>query len=304
MGATNLASLLLAAGFTCSLAGCIVSTDIESNVDDLSASSRSYVTIRRDLRKCASPMCGGFWIRDANKSTNERYVSGLDFSLSNLSDHDIDLVNAAPPEELVLRGKLGPIEPKFDTRPFLVSEAFLGMPGQTAEDGAIFYLAKDRNPPIQCITAPCNNGVATKLNTTQKTDFTTYAVDQAAGTRVDQAWLVDRVENRGAIVAAKIRPGQQFPGGPELVLDASQVYVKLPFALGPCGKPYVPTCPTGQVPTFKRGVDRCTTFDSCVKPGVCPQYVPACDEGYTLVSYTSAPFACNAYVCDPDFLLQ
>jgi hypothetical protein len=304
MRASPLVSLAFAASLSASLAGCTVAVDTESNVDDLSASSRTYVTLRRDTRKCAAPMCGGFWIRDANKTTKERYVSGLDFSLSGLSESDIDIVNAAPPEELVLRGKLGPIESTFDTRPFLVSEAFIGMPGQTAEDGATFYLAKDHDPPIQCFAAPCNNGIATKLNTTQKTPFTSYAVDKAAATRVDQVWLTDRVETRGAIVAAKIRAGQKYPAGTEQVLDASQVYVKLPLSLGPCGKPYVPSCPTGQVPTFKRGVDRCTTFDSCVKPGVCPQYVPACDDGYMLVSYTSAPLACNAYVCDPDFLFQ
>jgi hypothetical protein len=292
------APLALLAG----LSGCVVAADTTNDTQDLSATSRSYITLRLDTRKCQSPMCGGYFIRDANKTTAERYVYGLDFTGSGLSDADIETVKSTPPEELVLRGKLGAY--KGLTRPFVVSEAYVGMPGRTPAEGATFYSAKDRSPAIECFAAPCNNGVALKLNTTAKTSFTSYATANAAAPFVDQAWLTDRVESHGAIVAATIHAGQHFPAGDEMVLDGSQVYVKLPVALGPCGKPFVPTCTGGKVPTFTRGVDRCVAFDQCVKPGACPQNVPACEDGYSLQSWKAGPTACSAFACDADFLSQ
>jgi len=284
------------------VSGCVVAPDTTDDTQDLSASSRTYITLRADLRKCQSPMCGGYFIRDANRTTAESYVYGLDFTGSGLSDADIATVKATPPEELVIRGKLGAFH--GPTRSLLVSEAYVGMPGMTPAAGATFYNAKDHSPPIECFAAPCNNGVALKLNTTAKTSFTSYATAGAAAPFVDQAWLTDRVENHAAIVAATIHAGQHFAAGDEMVLDASQVYVKLPVALGPCGKPAVPTCTGGKVPTFKRGVDRCVAFDACVKPGVCPHNLPACEDGYSLQSWAKAPSACSAFACDADFLTQ
>src|SRR5687767_11474980 len=100
-----------------------VGDDVAAAEGELGTSTRSYVVLRRDLRRCVAPMCGGYWAHDVNRATlNEQYVSGLDFSRSNLSqpEHQADVTGAGD-FEVVLFGKLGPAESRFQTRKFVVT---------------------------------------------------------------------------------------------------------------------------------------------------------------------------------------
>ncbi|MFL5318376.1 MAG: DUF6748 domain-containing protein [Myxococcaceae bacterium] len=308
--------ILSALLFVSLLAGCGVSelevdehdgADQVTDADDsLSATSQSWTTIRRDLRKCASPYCGGYFVRDLNRATvTEKYVARLDLSATGLSDVDQAKVTGAGDFELVLRGKLGPIDTATNTRAFLVTEAYRGMPGVTALATDTFYQAGHRSPQITCITAPCNNEVATSLNhSSTKVYFTSYSVKGASKQWVDQNWLASRVEEHGAIVAAHFSNGQSYAGGPEKVLDASQVFIRLPEHVGPCMMLMEPHCDTGKVSVYTRTQDRCTLHTACVQPGMCPMFMPACEAGYTLMSFRSGKNACNSYACDPTFTVQ
>jgi hypothetical protein len=283
-----------------STSGC---ADPQSETDDLSASSRSYVTLTHDARKCMSPVCGGYWVKDVNRKTAAQYVSGLDFSASGLDQAVVDVVLAAPPEELVLRGKLGPVESAHNTRAFLVSEAYLGMPGMTPAAGEVFYQAKDRSPTISCFAAPCPNEAATKLNATAKTYFSGYSVARAAAVLVDQDWLIERINHDGAIVAAKIVDGQAFPAGKEQVLDASQVYLRADAVKGPCPAFKLAACPKGQVWTYTRDQDLCLHPDKCVLDAGCPSLQPPkCASGYDVASYRIDAPSCVHLSCDPGFV--
>lgn len=270
--------------------------------DGLSATSQSFVTLRHDNRKCMSPLCGGYFVADVNRAAlTEKYVSGLDFSLSGLPQTDVDALLAAPATELLLRGKLGPIEAQFKTRSFRVTEGYLGMPGVARGAGEFFFRAADRVPAINCFAAPCNNLVATKLNYTPATPFTRLSVDSAALAYVDTDWLMDRVLAHGALVSAKFVSGAAFPAGPEKVLDASQVYVRLPDVKGPCPTFGMMRCPTGSTVAFTRSADRCLKPAGCVPQGKCTQLPPTCADGYQLASWSVAPRACAQFVCDVAF---
>src|SRR6185436_3701129 len=107
----------------------------------------------------------------------EQYVSGLDFSESSLPTDAVDDVRSAPAEELVLRGHLGPQEPRFHTRPFVVLDAFRGMPGVTPREDDAFYQVHARKPPIACFVAPCPNEIASLLNTNQEAVFDRVSAD-------------------------------------------------------------------------------------------------------------------------------
>ena len=271
--------------------------------DGLSATSQSYVTLRPDLRKCMSPLCGGYYVADVNRVTlNEKYVSGLDFSLANLSPDDEDAVRSAPTGELLLRGKLGPLEAQFKTRQFRVTEAYRGMPGVQNAAGESFFRAQDRVPAINCFAAPCNNEVATRLNYAPTTSFTRLSVDRAALALVDKDWLARRVLAHGALVAGKFVNGAVFGAGPEKVLDASQVYLRVPDFAGPCPAVRLAQCPPGSTWTYTRSADRCLIPVGCVPQGICPLYVPSCAPGYQLASWRAAPSACARFACDPGFV--
>ncbi len=292
------------------LVGCGVSQSevIESSdtvgVDgtELSASSRTYVTLTRDMRRCLSPVCGGYFVTDVNRvSPAPRYVSGLTFAGSGLDEETINKALEAVGGELVLRGKLGAEEKMFHTRPFLVSGAWRGLPGMKVAAGDAFDSVEPLD--VQCFAAPCPTGRATRLNAGGTTTFHEIDLDSAALVRVDRAWLLSRINLHDAIVAAHFvtRPGG--PGGVARVLTASQVFVKLPEAPGPCPLVKMPPCAAGTVRSFNRNVDRCELPSACVIPGVCAQYQPNCEAGYTLQSWSGGSHACQVFACDPAFSL-
>lgn len=301
--------LLLAVAF----AGCGVDKagsqpsgdELESTGDDtaeLSATSRTYVTLRRDFRKCVAPACGGYFVQDVNRANpNERYVNSLDFSKSTLSADDITVVLEAPTGELVLRGKLGPIEHRFNTRPFLVYEAYRGMPGIEVQDNT-FYTVQDSG--IRCVTVPCASLKAKKLNTTSTRVFDGVKVDRASAPLVDQTWLSNQVMTTQAIVAAKFVDGETWPAGTEELLDASQVYLRVPQEQS-CPQARMPQCEAGTERSYSRDENRCMLPGPCVAAGPCiPKVFPSCATGYTRMKWLTAPNACVDIACDPTWLLQ
>jgi len=277
--------------------------DTAVNGAELGTSTRTYVRLRRDMRRCVSPMCGGYYVHDVNRATlREEYVSGLDFSTSGLSDEvQADVFNAAD-GEVVLYGKLGPTEPRFQTRPFIVTSAWRGMPGVAAAAGESFYKTQAMN--VQCFAAPCPTLKATKLHSTAATLATGLDTSRASLRLVDDAWLADQVMNKGALVAGKFRPGNTPGINRELVLDVSQVFVKLPNVTQSCPRTAMMQCPAGKTAAMQRNADRCIMPAGCVDPGFCAAYVPSCEPGYSLVSWSGGRYACQQYACDPDFLFD
>jgi hypothetical protein len=274
-------------------------TAVDDQLEDgaeLSASSRTFVGIRRDFRKCIAPLCGGYWVHDLNRvNLTEVYVSGLDFTGSGLSDEDQGNVELGL-DEVVLRGKLGPKEPQFNTRPFIVSEAYRGMPGKPV--GATDKFFKVQPVSIQCFRAPCPSLGAKKVNFTAQTLFHQLDLADVTAGLVDGKWLRKRATLDGAITS-----GTMVRRGEEQVLEASNVFLRLPEVAGPCPVFKLAACPMGQVRTYTRTADRCVVPAACVAPGVCAQYIPACGEGYSLSSWQSGTFGCPAYACDPNWVL-
>lgn len=270
--------------------------DLLADDAELSATSRTYVGLRRDYRRCLSPMCGGYWVHDLNRVTlNEVYVSGLDFTGSGLSDAEQGQV-AAGLGEVVLRGKLGPIEKQFNTRPFIVSEAYRGLPGK--EVGATQKFFKVKPASVQCLRAPCPTLGATRVNYTAQSYFHELSLSRAGEGRVDVKWLENRALNDGAIVG-----GALVKDGDETVLDAANVFVRLPEAMGPCPLVKQAPCATGKVRIYTRDQNRCIVPTQCVTPGACALWVPTCNEGYSLTSWTGGQFACSVSVCDPSWVV-
>lgn len=269
---------------------------------ELSTRSRTYVQLRRDTRRCVSPMCGGYYVHDVNRATfREEYVSGLDFSASGLSDEAQADVYSAADGEVVLWGKLGEEEPTYHTRPFLVSAAWRGMPGVTPATGELFYKVASMN--VQCLVAPCPVLKATKLHSTQATLGTGLDTSRASLEGVDDAWLAGRVLSKGALVAGRFRPGNTPGLNRELVLDVSQVFVKLPDVTQSCPRPAVAQCPAGTVFTWQRNANRCLLPAGCQAAGVCAAVVTSCANGYLPVSWAGAN-ACTQTACDPEFLFD
>ncbi|MBL8953800.1 MAG: hypothetical protein JNK82_23695 [Myxococcaceae bacterium] len=263
---------------------------------ELSATSRTFVGVRRDYRKCIAPLCGGYWVHDLNRvNLNEVYVSGLDFTGSNLSDEDQGRI--AGGEEVVLRGKLGPKESTFNTRPFIVSEAYRGLPGKPLGTADAFVKIEEVN--IQCFRAPCATLGARRVNYTAQILF--HGLDLAAPTAglVSGNWLDKRATEDGAITS-----GTWVKQGEEKIFAATNVFFKLPEVAGPCPLFRPTNCADGQTWGYRRDADRCVVPVSCVPQRFCAAVVPACADGYTLTSWPSTNGGCPAYACDPSWVVD
>ncbi len=270
----------------------------------ISQRTPAFVTLTRDTRRCASPMCGGYWAQDVNRTTAAVYVSGLDWSETVLDDRAQGLVADAPTEVVIL-GRLGAVERRFNTRPLLVQDAWRGLPGVAPRATDRFYSVQANNPPITCITAPCNNLGARLVNTGRTfASFTALDVRTALVPFGDASWTVAQIEQHGALVAAHFEDGARLPGGRERLLVTSQVYVHLSYVPDACPLVRAAPCAAGQVYVSRRSEDRCLFPDGCAPAGqACLAFAPVCAEGYELASWNAAPTGCPSFACDPLFTL-
>ena len=277
-------------------------SDQDVVTEELGTVVNSYVTLRRDYRRCMAPLCGGYWVHDLNRVTlNEKYVSALDFSQSDLDDGSQQMALSGGDGEVILRGRLGPQESQFKTRKFVVLEAWRGMPGVSAAAGELFWRVTPLD--IQCFAAPCATMSLRKVNYALTKEGHGLMTHRAAlSPLVDQAWMGARVERHDALIAAKITDGRTYAGGKEKIVDASQVFIKLPNRNGPCPLMRLAMCPNGEVHSYSRSDELCMMPAGCVVPGMCAQYIPECPSGYSLATWSGGAAACPVHACDPAFL--
>jgi hypothetical protein len=259
------------------LAGCGVSdvevTEAPSASDataegtgELSTRTNSYIVFRRDYRRCVSPMCGGYWVRDVNRKTlREAYVSGFDFTPSGLTEETQGKVTEAREGEVVLRGRLGPLE--------------------------------TRAPEIRCITAPCPDLRARRIHSSATSLFHEVDVARASKPMVDRVWVANRVTNQGAVVAARF-----VTRGRETVLDVGQVFMRLPEPFQSCPRVSIQQCAAGYNLSWVRNENRCLMPAGCVPAVTCPQIRPYCEADYSPMAWNAGPRACARFACDPQWV--
>jgi hypothetical protein len=271
--------------------GQVVSADdVAVGDDDLSSRAESYLTLRRDMRRCASPMCGGWFGKDVNKTTAEQYFFTLDLSAVGLSADEQDAVQAAAAGEVVLRGKLTRYD-SHHSRSLIVSEAYIGLPGNVAT--GTFY--NNVLQPIRCIRAPCPNLRSGKLNATTTTLVDGLNMDAALQSFVDPTWIQQEVQE-GRVLAAGAFAADAV-GGTELV--ATQVFVQLPYGHSMC--PHIQLSCPGQKVAQVRDASRCVLPSACVASHVCTQMIPNCPAGYTMHTWAGET-GCPSFACDPTWM--
>ena len=242
--------------------------------DDVTSASLQLFTVQRDERKCAAPMCGGWWASAVQQDASPIYVTDLDLSRAQLDAQTEQSVRAAPAEELLLRARAGAAD-KRGFRQLVVKSVWRGMPGVVpAAKDAVWSMGQK---------------TATDVKSGKSAAVSSVDVRDAARAFVDQDWLSSRVVSHGALAAAHVS---------SKVLDASQVWIHLPESIGPCAKPVEQACSGGQVQAYARTADRCLQPLGCVNRGICSMMMPSCADGYVAVTWTAAN-GCPATSCDP-----
>jgi hypothetical protein len=183
----------------------------------------TYYTVRRDRRKCMSPMCGGYFVKRVNVPTtlcadgragSECYVAEIDWN----GQAQVDINKALLRGTTVLLsdkrfGKLGHLK---------VTESW-----QAASDDfpiGDFYRTRDRG--LRCITFPCPTHLEAKLNSIDNRSIAgvDLAGAHAADTTISDAFQA-MTSTDGVMVAGQ-HVSVKGPAGKSESLKASQFYLR------------------------------------------------------------------------------
>lgn len=260
---------------------------IDSETDNVSmalgASNATYFMIRVDVRRCTSPLCGGFFVRRVNrhyttcadgKSRRECYVGELDLGPLGLSGAEQATIRANAPEFL-LRGALLPKrDPSFGNLGSLrATEAWRGHTG-IAPVGGFFRVGSSG---IECITFPCPSFVAARLNWDRpQQHIAGVGLDKVGSSQSDGEEQLQKPD--GLLISAS-PVTVTGPAGRGLKLDASEYYIPFTIKQDVCGSRGLAPCPAPMYCDYSVGGD-CGRSD---KPGICAVQPTACTQQYAPV---------------------
>lgn len=244
-----------------------------------------YIVTRRDVRKCAFPLCGGFFVQRVNQDTTrcadgstqpECYVAEIDLSALRLPAAGEDSLRGALAQRgALVRGTIAPgRDPNFAGAGTLVaSEGWLGRAGK-APTGTFYRLL---GVAAKCSGLPCPSAHAFRLNTGW--DAMLAGVDLAASGAPEEArGEADRTmfESTGGLLVAGTLTTVSGPNGSMESLVASEFYTPAVAASdGPraCAGIAGAACGAGELCDLEPG--QCKTADA---GGMCMPKPEACIE--------------------------
>lgn len=190
------------------------------DVEQLTSSSTFY-TIRRDLRRCASPMCGGYFIKLVNQSRtrcvnghtrNECYVASIEWNGQPEPDKDGALVRGSLSTRGDRRGKYGVL---------LAREVWL--PAGDKQPSGTFFRVRDRG--IRCIAAPCETHHQRKLNSTVNRNIAGVDLAGAGAPENVVGDANQAMTSPEGVIVAGVNTRVTGPAGRSQMLKGSQFYL-------------------------------------------------------------------------------
>ena len=205
------------------------SPGINSTTPEPLAGSGEYFLVRQDMRRCVSPLCGGYFVKRVNESwtrcangrrMSECYVAEIDWK----GQPEVDPGKALLRGEIVARrfarfGNLGALR---------VTESWQSPSEKPATD--TLYRVRDRG--VRCITHPCLSHSATKLASTFTTNIAgvDLAAAGATGELISEG-AAAMTQTDGVIVAGYFAP-VTGPGGRAQTLKATKFYLPSDTQIG------------------------------------------------------------------------
>ncbi|HUS30104.1 MAG TPA: DUF6748 domain-containing protein [Kofleriaceae bacterium] len=192
---------------------------LDGKADGAVDGSYTYFEIWRDMRKCVSPLCGGFFLQRVNRTTTvchngtskwSCYTPELDWSEAKLSEELQGALLAKAQEDATTPGAVALVRGRFAPKTyasygnmgrFVVTEAWVAE-GEGVSEG-VFARVHDNG--VRCIQAPCPTVTEKALNTSRWANIAGLDWD-AGGFEPDQVAkmtqeMVDRPS--GVIIAGE-----------------------------------------------------------------------------------------------------
>ncbi|MEK6334564.1 MAG: DUF6748 domain-containing protein [Acidobacteriota bacterium] len=189
------------------------------SIDDNS----TYYSVRRDLRRCVSPLCGGYFVKRVNRPntacSDGRVMS--DCYVAEINWNGNAEVNGST---FVVRGNIG--RKRFghfgNLGEMRVSESWTPMGNNRAL--GTFYRVRDRG--VRCITHPCPTHLEAKLNSASSQNIA--GVNLASSNLGDQnaAAVTQAMTGPGGVIVTGENVVVRGPGGRSFELRGTQVYLR------------------------------------------------------------------------------
>lgn len=194
-------------------------------------SPKGYFIVRQDLRRCASPRCGGVFVAPVNRGSmrcsdgsfaRQCYVGKADYSALGFNPF-VAATRSSFATELLVRGKIksGRVPQGADFKMLVVTEALENV-GKSSNVGR-FWGLKDAG--VRCITRPCYSGLGILLNSDFKRSFSGYDLSRAGLSKRDSERANAMIAAGNTLIARAIRRSYSGPAGRGTRFIATEVYL-------------------------------------------------------------------------------
>jgi hypothetical protein len=204
--------------------------------EPLSPTATTYLA-RVDLRRCARPLCGGYFVSAVNQATT-RCADGSVARECYVADLDLSKLRVGVASQRLLRDAIGPSASQ--TRAVLFGDIVAGGYGKLLVRGA--WIAPEAAPitgafyriwfnGTVCVAAPCPSYNAELQNLGKVQAIHDVDVKDAPGTEQDHMLTGNALFSRyGLIVAGQLETVPNAgPAGPGVTARASQYFLPITF---------------------------------------------------------------------------
>ena len=187
-------------------------------------STSTYYTVQRDFRRCASPLCGGYFIKRVNQTVT-RCADGVSKSRCYISSIDWNDQPEVEAERALLRGTVeSKVFPQFGNLGTLrVTESWQAV--SERQPTGVFYRVRDLG--IRCITHPCLTHHAAKLNSTVDRNVAGVDLMRAGANEELISKASKEMTSADGILVAGSTVSVKGPAGRAATLKASQFYLRV-----------------------------------------------------------------------------
>lgn len=213
----------------------VATTPVTIETQQASVSQNStFYTIRPDMRRCASPMCGGYFVKRVNTPTTlcangrnmaECYIASIDWNGNTEVEPRLALLKGQLLNKGNKNGKYGILK---------VTEAWHAV--SSAKASGDFYRVRDLG--VRCIAAPCETHSEAKLNSnlSRKIAGINLKFDEPPAQQMEQ--VNQATTSKDGVLVAGTHETVTGPAGKSQTLNVTQLYIRSEgsTALKPCIK--------------------------------------------------------------------